>query len=180
VLQGRAGVVMRAISILDIALWDLNARAAGLALHRNLGASELDTVPAYASGGSYLEGKTPAKLGEEMAGYVAQGFKAVKMKTGRLSVNEEEDRLRAAREAVGPDVPVMMDANNAWQDLSEALPYIRRFEAYDPFWIEEPFPVDDIDNHARLARATTIPVATGEIETGRWRHSHLPEIPCRR
>ena len=173
ILQGRAGVVMRAISIIDTALWDLNARSAGLALHRYLGAAQLTSVPAYASGGYYLEGKTPAKLGEEMAGYVAQGFKAVKMKTGRLSPAQEEDRLRAARDAVGPDVEVMMDANNAWSDLYEALPYIRRFEKYNPAFIEEPFPVDDIDNHARLAKITPIPVATGEIEAGRWRHKEL-------
>src|SRR6185295_4940793 len=77
-LQGRAGSVMRAISILDCALWDLNARTAKLPLYQYLGASVMDEVPAYASGGYYLEGKTPAKLGEEMARYVDAGFRAVK------------------------------------------------------------------------------------------------------
>ena len=61
-LQGRAGTVMRAISALDTALWDLNARSAQLPLHRYLGAYELESVPAYASGGYYLEGKTPELL----------------------------------------------------------------------------------------------------------------------
>src|SRR5579875_2434108 len=79
-LHGRCGSVMRAISALDIALWDRNARAAGLPLYKYLGAAYEDTVPAYASGGYYLEGKTPAMLGEELAGYVALGLKAVKMK----------------------------------------------------------------------------------------------------
>jgi L-alanine-DL-glutamate epimerase-like enolase superfamily enzyme len=171
--QGRAGIVMRAISIIDTALWDLNARTAGVPLHSYLGAVRTDRVPAYASGGYYVEGKSAADLGAEMAQFAAQGFKAMKMKTGRLSPAEEEDRLRAAREAVGPDVELMMDANNAWSDLSEALQYVRRFEKYEPYFIEEPFLPDDIDNHARLARHTRVLVATGEIEAGRWRHKEL-------
>src|SRR3546814_16407019 len=67
----------------------------------------------------------------------------------------------------------MLDANNAWSDLETALSYMRIFEPYDPFWIEEPFSPDDITNHARLARATPINVATGEIDVGRWRHFEL-------
>lgn len=172
-LQGRAGTVMRAISALDTALWDLNARAAKLPLHKYLGASALDSVPAYASGGYYLDGKTPQMLGEELAGYVAKGFGAVKMKTGRLSPQGEEERLRAAREAVGPDVELMMDCNNAWTDVTQALQFVRRFEAYNPYFVEEPFSPDDIDNHARLARATRVPIATGEIGYGRWYHREL-------
>lgn len=174
-LQGRQGTVLRAISALDTAIWDINARAAKLPLHRYLGAVELESVPAYASGGYYLDGKTPQHLGEEMASYAAKGFKAVKMKTGRLSPRKEEARLKAAREAVGPDVEVMMDCNNAWEDLTQALQYIRRFEQYDPYFIEEPFGPDDIDNHARLARATRLPIATAEIGYGRWYHKQLLE-----
>ena len=173
VLHGRAGSVMRAISILDCALWDANAKAAKLPLYKYLGAAVDRAVPAYASGGYYLEGKTPKKLGREMAGYVKSGFRAVKMKVGRLSPREEEARVRAAREAVGPEVELMLDANNAWRDLPTAMRYMERFELYDPYWIEEPFFPDDIDNHARLAKLTRVPVATGEIGTGRW---HFKEI----
>jgi L-alanine-DL-glutamate epimerase-like enolase superfamily enzyme len=175
ILQGRSGSVMRGISILDTALWDLNARTAGLPLHKYLGAVVLDKVPAYASGGYYVEGKTPALLGKEMESYVAMGFKAVKMKTGRLSPREEEERLAAVRDAVGDDIIVTMDANNAWRDLPTAMEYIQRFEQYNPYWIEEPFSPDAIDLHARLANRTTITVATGEIEVGRWRHRELVE-----
>lgn len=173
VLQGRAGAAMRALSILDIALWDRNARAAGMPLHRFLGGYHDESVPAYASGGYYLEGKTPEGLGEELAGYVAAGFRAVKMKVGRLDERGEEARIRTAREAIGPDVLLMLDANNAWRDLPTALRFMDRYEPYDPYWIEEPFPVDDIANHARLAERTRVPVATGEIETGRWRFKEL-------
>jgi len=142
-------------------------------LHHYLGSVVDDRVPAYASGGYYLEGKTPAKLGKEMESYVKQGFKAVKMKVGRLSPSEEEARVKAARHAVGEDVLLTLDANNAWRDLPTALEYVRRFEAYNPYWIEEPFSPDAIDLHAALARQTKINVATGEMEAGRWRFREL-------
>ncbi len=175
VLQGRAGTVMRALSALDIAIWDRNARACGLSLARFLGGHARETVPAYASGGYYLEGKTPEMLGEELAGYSAQGFTAVKMKVGRLSPEQEEVRIAAARDALDPEVLLMLDANNAWRDLPTALEFVRRYEPYDPYWIEEPFSVDDIDNHARLVENTAVTVATGEIEAGRWRFQQLLE-----
>jgi L-alanine-DL-glutamate epimerase-like enolase superfamily enzyme len=175
ILQGRAGSVMRALSIIDIALWDRNARAASLPLSLYLGGHAKETVPAYASGGYYLDGKTPERLGEELAGYVELGFSAVKMKVGRLSPQEEEARIAAARDAIGDDVLLMLDANNAWNDLPTALEYMKRYEPYDPFWIEEPFSPDDIENHARLAEMTSVAVATGEIEAGRWRHQELLE-----
>lgn len=174
-LLGRAGGLVRALSAIDIALWDLNARSVGLPLYRFLGACVDDRVPAYASGGYYLPGKTPAKLAEEMAGHVAAGFKAVKMKVGAGAPAEEEARIAAVREAIGDDILLTLDANNAWADLPTAMTYMERFEPYRPYWIEEPFSPDDIDNHARLAAATPVTVATGEIEAGRWRFKDLLE-----
>ena len=173
ILQGRAGSVMRALSSLDIALWDLNSRAVQLPLYRYLGSYVDDRVPAYASGGYYLEGKTADNLGEELAGYVGRGFRAVKMKVGRLSLAKEVERVRAARNAIGPEIDLMLDANNAWKDLPTALMYCKRFEEFDPYWIEEPFSPDDVDNHANLAERISFTVATGEIETGRWRFREL-------
>jgi L-alanine-DL-glutamate epimerase-like enolase superfamily enzyme len=172
-LHGRAGSVMRALSALDVALWDLNARAVGMPLWRYLGATCANTVPAYASGGYYLDGKSPDDLAAEMKSYVALGFSAVKIKIGRGDPKHDEQRLAAVREAVGPDVLVMLDANNAWRDLPTALRCLRELEPYDPYWIEEPFGPDDIANHARLRRETPITVATGEIEQGLWRHKTL-------
>jgi L-alanine-DL-glutamate epimerase-like enolase superfamily enzyme len=174
-LHGRAGSVMRALSIIDVALWDRNARAAGLPLSQYLGGYARETVPAYASGGYYLDGKTPEKLGEELAGYVALGFKAVKIKVGRFDPKGEEARIKASRAAIGDDVLLMLDANNAWSDLPTALEYMKRYEPYSPYWIEEPFSPDDIENHAQLATRTSVAVATGEIEAGRWRHQELLE-----
>lgn len=172
-LIGRVGAVMRALSAVDIALWDLNARSAGLPLSRLLGAKVLDKVPAYGSGGYMLPGKTNDDLAEEMLTFVREGYDAVKIKVGRLSPREEEERVRLVREAIGPDVKLMLDANNAWADLPTAMGYVERFEEYRPYWIEEPFLPDDIDNHARLAERTSIMVATGEIEAGRWRFKEI-------
>lgn len=172
-LHGRVGSVMRALSILDTALWDRNARAANLPLYKYLGAAYAGTVPAYASGGYYLAGKTPGMLGEELAGYVALGLHAVKMKVGCGDLKSDEARIAAARKAIGPDVLLMLDANNAWFDVPTALRYLERFAPYDPYWIEEPFSPDQIENHAKLAAAITIPVVTGEIEAGRWRFKEL-------
>jgi L-alanine-DL-glutamate epimerase-like enolase superfamily enzyme len=95
------------------------------------------------------------------------------MKVGRESPAGEEARIAAVREAIGPDVHLMLDANNAWPDLPTAMSYLERLEPYRPYWIEEPFSPDDIDNHARLAKATRVTVATGEIEAGRWRFKAL-------
>lgn len=175
-LQGRMGTVMRALSAIDIALWDLNAKSVGLPLHKFLGAVETDTVASYASGGYYVEGKTAEMVGEEMASYVAQGFTAVKMKTGRWSPQGEESRVKAAREAIGPDVELMLDCNNGWIDTVQAMQYLSRIEQYDPYFIEEPFSPDDIESHARLAKLTRIPVATAEIGYGRWYHKQLLDM----
>jgi L-alanine-DL-glutamate epimerase-like enolase superfamily enzyme len=174
-LQGRAGVVMRAISALDTAIWDRNARAASLPLYKFLGAVHGESVPAYASGGYYVNGKSPDHLAAEMASYVDAGFAAVKMKIGRGSFKEEEARIAAVRERIGGEVALMLDANNAWTDLPTALRLVRMYEKYDPYFVEEPFSPDDIQNHARLAAATSVPIATGEIEAGRWRFMELLE-----
>ncbi len=147
-------------------------------MYQYLGATADDRVPAYASGGYYLQGKDDGALAQEMADHVAEGFRAVKMKSGLLSPREEEMRLAAVREAIGPDVLLTLDINNGWKDLPHALQYVPRFEKYQPFWIEEPFSPDDLDNHARLAQATRITIATGEIEAGRWRFKELMAKGC--
>lgn len=171
-LHGRAGSVMRALSAVDIALWDANARSVQKPLWKLLGGAR-DRVPAYASGGYYFDGKGPQELADEMESYVKAGFRAVKMKVGRGDLVSEEARIAAVRERVGDEVLVMLDANNAWKDLISAERAMRMFEKYDPYWIEEPFSPDDKLNHARLAQRTSVPVATGEIEAGRWAHLEL-------
>lgn len=147
--------VLRAISALDIAPWDRNARAAVLPLYKYLGAAVTDRVPAYAS--YYLEGKAPEMLGEEVAGMSARVSARSRSRSGASAISGASARGSRRRAAIGADVLLMLDANNERSNLSMALPYS----------IEEPFGPDAIDNHARLARLTPVPVATSEIEGGR-------------
>lgn len=177
-LHGRTGSVMRALSAMDIALWDLNSRTAELPLYRYLGHWAGTAVSAYASGGYYLNGKTVQMLADEISSYVDAGFNAVKIKVGRVSPGEDEERVSAAREVLGESGILMLDANNAWNDLPTALQYCERFVNYSPYWIEEPFGPDEIDNHAKLAAMTKLSVATGEIEAGRWRFKQLLDNRC--
>jgi len=172
-LHGRAGSVMRTLSALDIALWDLNARRSGRPLWASLGAGGVRSVPAYASGGYYWDGGTLDDLAAEMQSYVGSGFRAVKMKIGRLDARGDSRRIATTREAIGPGVELMLDANNAWREVDEAVSAVHEFAPYSPAWIEEPFGPDDIESHARLAQLIDVPVATGEIEAGRWRHHEL-------
>ncbi|HBY99124.1 MAG: mandelate racemase/muconate lactonizing enzyme family protein [Ardenticatenaceae bacterium] len=173
-IQGRAGLVMNGLSAIDIALWDRNASVAGLPLYRFLGGGGAQvTVPAYASGGYYADGKGPKELAEEIAAYAAQGFKAVKIKAGRLTVKEEERRVQAVRDVIGPDGCLLLDLYNAWTTLSEAMPYITMYRQYNPYWIEDPFMPDDLDNLARLAERITEPLATGEFHYTRFSFKHI-------
>ena len=167
-LMGRRGAVVRAMSAIDIALWDLCAKAAGLPLYRYLGAPQLDAVPAYASGGYYLDGKTPEHLAGECAAYVDMGFRAVKIKVGRVSAREDAERIAAVRRAVGDDVEFFTDANNAWNDATSAIRAIRQWEDYNLGWVEEPTMPDDMEASATIASRVHVPIATGEIHQTRW------------
>jgi L-alanine-DL-glutamate epimerase-like enolase superfamily enzyme len=138
ILHGRVGSVMRALSAVDIALWDLNARRAGLPLHLYLGGSGVATVPAYASGGYYLEGKGVDGLVSEVEHYVEMGFDAVKIKVGRASIREDNDRIAGARAVLGTDRLLMLDANNAWSHVAEAIQAIRAWEKHDPYGSRSP------------------------------------------
>ena len=135
-LMGRRGAVVRAMSAIDIALWDANAKAKELPLYRYLGAARSAVVPAYASGGYYLAGKSERDLAAECAGYAERGFAAVKIKVGRVSAREDAARIAAVRAAIGPEVELFTDANNAWPDATAAIRAIRRWEEYDLGWVE--------------------------------------------
>ena len=166
-LVGRRGALLRAISAVDIALWDLAAKRAGIPLYRLLGGFQAE-VPAYASGGYYMEGKGTAGLAQEMERYLRAGFDAVKIKVGGVSIEEDATRVKAARDAIGPGVRLALDANNAYRSVAEAIRAARAFEPYDIWWFEEPLPPDNIPGHAEVAAAASIPVATGEIHSSRW------------
>jgi D-arabinonate dehydratase len=165
-LIGRRGITTRAISAIDIGLWDIRAKAAGLPLYKLLGGYR-DRVPTYIAGGYYEEGKGLRELAREMEENVELGARAIKMKVGAVPIREDVERVRVVREAIGPDVRLLVDANCAYRHY-EAIQLARRIEDYDIFWFEEPVAPDDYEGHRKLAAATTIPIATGENEYTRY------------
>jgi len=165
-LVGRRGITTRFISGIDIALWDLMGKATGKSVHKLLGAAQA-RVPAYIAGGYYGEGKGLAGLAAEMEANLDLGAKAVKMKIGGAGIAEDVERVRVVRETIGPEVKLMVDANCAYS-LREAIEIARKIEPYDIFWFEEPLAPDDYRGHGRLAKATSIAIATGENEYTRY------------
>jgi D-galactarolactone cycloisomerase len=180
---GRRGIVMQAISGIDIALWDIAGKVAEMPVYRLLGACR-DRVEAYASGGFYQEGKSADDLAGEAEGYRARGFKGMKMKVGRnpstqthlrelighaqfCEVEPEEDiaRVAAARRALGPHLKLMVDVNCAWSPAM-AIEMGRAMEPYKLYWIEEPVATDDIEGSAAVAAALATPIAGYETELG--------------
>ncbi|AUA07998.1 L-fuconate dehydratase [Streptomyces malaysiensis subsp. malaysiensis] len=117
-------------------------------------------VPVYDTEGGWLH-LTTDELVKGALQAQKSGWDGVKIKVGKPHTAEDAERLRAVREAVGPALHIMTDANQS-QTMSSALRLAAALEPYDPYWIEEPLPADDISGHARLARATRIPVAVGE------------------
>lgn len=166
-LLGRRGAVVRAISAVDIALWDILGKRASLPLYRLLG-GERSRVPAYFSGGYHRKGEMIDDIAAEAGRAVAAGYDAMKIKVGLAPLRQDLDRIRVVREVLGPDRRLALDANNAWPTAADALPVIRAMEAYSPWWIEEPLSPDDVAGHARLVADLLTPVATGEIEATRW------------
>ena len=166
-LIGRRGVVLRALSALDVALWDLLGEVTGQPLYRLLGGYR-DVVPAYASGGYYRPGDPLENVERELGRYSDLGFTDFKIKVGGAPFQVDVDRVRIARGTIGPHARLALDANNAWRTVPDALRFARAVEQYDPWWLEEPLPPDDIAGHAQIAAALDWPVATGEIHSSRW------------
>lgn len=144
--QGRPGVVSSAISAVDIALWDLKAKILGLSVADLIGRAH-DSVPIYGSGG--FTSFSDAQLAEQLGGWATQGLAAVKMKVGRDAAADPH-RLDVARDAVGPDVELFVDANGGYT-RKEALALAAEFAERDVRWFEEPVSSDDLDG-LRLVR----------------------------
>jgi L-alanine-DL-glutamate epimerase-like enolase superfamily enzyme len=161
-MSGRRGYETRALSSIDIALWDIKAKLAGLPLYRLLGGFR-SAVPVYVAGGYYAVGKGHAELQREMASYVELGARAVKMKVGAVSIKEDVARVKAVRDAIGWDIDLLLDANCAYRSY-EAIQMASRVEEYEPFWFEEAVQPDDYEGYAKLAAATRTPLAGGENE----------------
>ena len=164
--RGQRPQIMAAIGGIDIALWDIKGKAANLPLYRLLGGARQE-VFTYATGGYYVEDAPLTACAEELGQFVAAGYRAVKLKTGGMSLDEELVRIRATREAIG-DALLMLDMNASY-NVQECIRFAKAVEPYNIFWLEEPLhwylqPAD----YVRLAAAVSIPLAHGEREWHRF------------
>lgn len=162
---GHQGVTVVGISALDGALWDALGKASGLPLYRLLGGAR-DRVPAYHSGGLWLSSSTE-ELVAEARSFSAQGFKAMKMRLGLPDPMADIARVRAVREAIGPEIKLMADANQGLNE-AQAIRLGRRLEDYDLTWFEEPLPAWDLEGLARVSATLDTPIASGETEYTRY------------
>jgi len=155
---GRGGIAAFAISAIDIALWDCRCRGSRQPLWKLAGGAGNRTK--IYCGGIDLNFSLP-RLVDSVRGYVADGYDGVKIKVGRPALDEDIARVAAVREALGPDIAFMVDANYALT-VEQAILAARAFQPYDITWFEEPIIPDDYSGYARIAAETGIPLAMGE------------------
>ena len=169
--HGTGAAAACALSGLDTALWDIRAKAAGWPLYRLLGGQKKD-IPAYA-GGVALGYKEPSALVEDVLEVISRGYTAVKLRIGQ-DVASDLARVRAVREAVGPDFVLLTDAN-AQYTLEDVMAVTPVFEELGIGWLEEPFAPQDRRLYREAARATSIPLAAGENHYTRYDFAQVIE-----
>ena len=150
-----------AISAVDIALWDIAGKAAGQSVSDLLGGRVRDKVAVYATGLYYTEGEFPTRLLDEATMYVELGFKGMKTKIGGLPIAEDVRRVGAIRGAIGDDIRLMVDANQAYP-ASTAIRIGNQLADLDITWFEEPVNAKDVDAYLQVQAAVPMPVAGGE------------------
>jgi len=158
---GRAGITHLALGAVDMALWDLRAKAAGLPLWKLLGGSPASSIEAYNTDGGWLNWPLDRLVEDARRLVEVDGYRAVKIKVGHADGWTDLERVEAVREAIGPRVRLMVDANGRW-DLPTAIEVGRSLEDYDVYWLEEPLWYDDVQGHQRLAQQIRTPIALGE------------------
>ena len=170
---GHTGISVMGISAIDGALWDALGKSKHTPLYRLLGGART-TVPAYHSGGLWLS-HSDRELIDEAQGFVAAGFKAVKMRLGSGDAREDARRVGVVRNAIGPKIALMADANQVLT-LPEAIRLGRMLEEFDLTWFEEPLPAYDLAGCAAVAAALDTPIASGETEYTRYGFRRMIEL----
>lgn len=166
------GQLMAVIAATDMALWEIAAKNAGKPVFKLMGGTE-NSIRCYMAGGYYREGKTIDHLRREMAVFRRQGYSAVKMRVGGDSLDVDVERVAVAREALGPDVLLMLDANEAY-DADAGIEAAKQFAPHDIFWFEEPARwYEGASVWKRVADEGGIPVAGGEQAAARWEAADL-------
>ena len=160
---GRRGVVIHAISAVDIALWDLRGKMQSKSVGALLGKRQRDRVLAY--GTVYPLGETPDEVRRNIDRGLKLGLKAIKIVADpfwRDDVDKTATLIRTARDHVGPDIRLMVDAATAWAKAEEGLPLMPIFKDNNFFWVEAPLPIDDLDGHARF-QGFGVPIGGGDL-----------------
>jgi L-alanine-DL-glutamate epimerase-like enolase superfamily enzyme len=166
---GRSGAATQALAAIDVALWDLKAKRAGLPLAKLLGAHR-DSVRCYNTSGGFLH-EPIEQVCDNATRTLASGVGGIKIKVGQPDPAEDLRRVRAVREGIG-DAPLMVDANQQW-DRPTAMRVGRALEEFDLVWIEEPLDAYDAEGHAALARSLDTAIASGEMLTSVAEHAEL-------
>ena len=162
---GRMGIVLMAISAVDIALWDAIGKKAGMPLHRLWGHFRSE-IPAYASG--CLRGLGGDGMVEKARRFVKEGFSAIKMQVAHIFDRHEDlQNVRSMRDALGPKVEIMVDVNRGWS-ADVAIRMGRKFEDLDVYWMEEPVPAEDVEGYFRIADALDLRIVGGESHFTRY------------
>ncbi|MEY9981455.1 D-galactarolactone cycloisomerase [Bradyrhizobium yuanmingense] len=165
--HGQKGLVIQALGGIDIALWDIKGKYFNAPVHQLLGGAQRTRISAYATGLYRRRAADPIPyLAEEAAGYVAEGFPALKLRVG-FGVEEDAAVTCAVREAIGPKVALMVDANHAYDSIA-AIRLGRMIEQHDIGWFEEPVPPEDAAGYRAVKVALSIPIAGGECEFTRF------------
>ncbi|GAB3648635.1 D-galactarolactone cycloisomerase [Echinicola sediminis] len=173
----RSGILQAAISAIDVALWDIKGKLLDQPVSVLLGGVKNPIIEPYATGLYFTRVDDLEKqLVEEALLYKSQGFKATKMKVG-LGIDEDIKFIAAIREAIGPDMKLMIDANHAYS-YREAIELARKAEKYNIGWFEEPVSPEDYVGYRRLREKTTIPIAGGECEYLKYGFRRLLENEC--
>jgi L-alanine-DL-glutamate epimerase-like enolase superfamily enzyme len=156
--SGRGGHASFAIAAVDIALWDMAGKRGQLPLWRLLGGNS-SRVEVYAGGVDLYF--SIEQLKDQAHRFLSNGYRAIKMKVGRPHLSEDVARVKAIREVIGPDIPLMVDVNMGWS-VEQAIQGTKAFAEFDVFWLEEPIIPDDLAGHVKIMREGVLPIATGE------------------
>ena len=173
--SGRGGITTMAMSAIDIALWDIVGKAANMPLHRLWGHYRSE-IPIYGSGCFRQLGGDG--MIEKAKNFVSRGFKAIKMQVAHVhDLKTDLSNVRRMREALGPDIDIMIDVNMGWT-ADVAIQMGRKFEEFDIYWLEEPVIADDFAGYMRVAEALDMRVVGGETHFTRYDLRPFFENPC--
>jgi L-alanine-DL-glutamate epimerase-like enolase superfamily enzyme len=171
---GLRGAAIQAMSGIDMALWDIKGKALSLPVYKLLGGAFNKEIKAYAS---VLFPDTAEEIKNMVKEFVGLGFSAIKFGWGKFGRSRQEDLrlIESAREAAGKNVELMVDAGGCFRDVKMVIQLAEELEKFNVFWLEEPFPPDDLEGLARLSKATQLRIATGERLSTRYQFKELIE-----